>query len=911
MSTEQPQGSRYEPLLNSALARMLNERGINAVPETSQPGSTRQLDITVRLDNLVVALEGERGNRTGALRDAQDRLDQARDDQVVVHKSVAINYPNNLREPYFEAGTEFEWAVLPSRNFTRGTVNDLAATLRRVPEDYGDPENLAQDLNATLDRAVLRLSDTQKIELARTLNLATEQTVNGRLRDRKDAAAKRGMLVIAAAAMFHARLDQFLLDAKPDIDARTGEAFDDAWPPMKLQTSISFGDVIENLADAWDLIVALDYRPIFEIAHGAIIEVFQDQNWKDAVHSVARAALRIQRDAAGTRHDLLGRIFHRLLDTAKYDGSYYTSTSAAVILAGLAICEENIPEELSDMKIIDPACGTGTLLMAASERVRDFAGDVASGESEMIENVIWGLDVNTTACHMAATTLGLLSPSSLFHSMNIHMMPLEAHTGNGIPSVGSLELLDTGRPHRTVEWSSGFQRRLEIGWTEGHQIENGSSTLAIYPNSFDVVIMNPPFTRDSLRHDQFNKEEETSLKNRERTLMQGRAGHGSSSGTMFIDLGEHLTKLDDGAVLATVFPLAGSSAPSALEVRRLLAEWFHIEYVVYSHDPRRPWFSENTSITEMLVVARRHPDDPEKRPPTRFVCLRQNSGATTDALAATTSITGENLNPNIGYVRERSADRMVLGEWRPLGLYSDKLVNDYEWLSTNNAFVRLNDIATVGPAGQGVREVFSPRDTADASGWRALWRNDPEDSKRSLLVDTDRYIHAKCGHEETAERYWARQSRLLLCVQPRLNTARITAAWVSEPTIGSAWVPCRPKNESVVSLQWEKAMSVWFNSTLGIIGVVGTGSPRIFARPALSMDAMRRLPIPEFSPEHLDYLATVFDFNATTEMLTFAELNRDAVRLALDNAIADVLSLDKDELAITRRELMREPGVSG
>ena len=910
MSTEQIQGSRYEPLLNSALARMLNERGIDATPETSQPGSRRQLDITVRLDNLVIALEGERGSRTGALRDAQNRLDQARDDLVVVHKSVAINYPNNLREPDFGFATRFEWAILPSSNFALGTVDDLVATLRRVPEDYGDPENLAQDLNATLDRAVSRLSDTQKIELARTLNLATEQTVNGKLRDRKDAAAKRGMLVIAAAAMFHARLDEFLAGAKPDTDARTGDPFDGVWPPMKLQACISVGDVIENLAGAWDLIVALDYRPIFEVAHGATIEVFQDQNWKDAVHSVARAALRIQRDAAGTRHDLLGRIFHRLLDSARYDGSFYTSTSAAVILAGLAINEENIPERLSDLRIIDPACGTGTLLMAASERVRDFAGSVESGESEMIENVVWGLDVNTTACHMAATTLGLLSPSTLFHSMNIHMMPLEAKTNNDVPTVGSLELLDTGRPHRTVEWSSGFQRRLEIGWTEGHQIENGESTVDIYPNSFDVVIMNPPFTRDSLRHDQFSKEEEALLKDREKVLMQGRSGHGSSSGTMFIDLGEHLTKLDDSAVLATVFPLAGSSAPSAREVRRLLADWFHIEYVVWSHDPQRPWFSENTTITEMLVVARRHPADPEKRPPTRFVCLRDNSRVTTDAVATASSILNDSLSQNVGLICEWPADRMVKGEWRPLGFSSPRLVNDYEYLATHGRFMKLDDIASVGPAGQGVREIFSHHDTPDSYAWRALWNNDPETRKKSLQVETDRYIHTRDNQKDTADRYWALKSRLLLCVQPRLNTVRITAAWVPEPTIGSAWVPCRP-NAEVDAEKWEKAMSVWFNSTLGLVSIIGTASPRVFSRPALSMDAMRRLPVPKFTPDEITYLSSVFDFNAETEILTLAEIDRDAVRLALDDAVCDVLGLSRDELAITRRELMREPAVTG
>ena len=910
MTTERFEGSSYEPLLNSALAGMLNERGIDATPESSQPGSSRQLDITVRLDNLVIALEGERGSRTGALRDAQDRLDQARDDEVVVHKSVAINYPANLREPDFELTTEFEWAVLPGRSFARGAVDDLVATLRRVPEDYGDPENLALDLNATLDRAVLRLTETQKIELARTLNLATVQTVKGKSRDRTDAAAKRGLLVIAAAAMFHARLDQFLLDTKPDIDARTGEPFDGAWPPMKLQTCIGFGDAIENLADAWDLIVALDYRPIFEIAHSAILEVFQDQNWKDAVHSVARAALRIQRDAAGTRHDLLGRIFHRLLDTARYDGSFYTSTSAAVILAGLAVREENIPGNLSDLGIIDPACGTGTLLMAASERVRDLRGQQERDAPKMIQDVVWGLDVNTTACHMVATTLGLLSPSSMFNSMNIHMMPLEAHTDNGIPSVGSLELLDTGRPHRTVQWSSGAQTRLAIAWTQGHQIENGQSTVEIYPNTFDVVIMNPPFTRDSLRHDQFSAEEEELLKDREKDLMKGTAGHGSSSGTMFIVLGEHLAKLDDGAVLATVYPLAGSAAPSALEVRKLLADWFHIEYVVWSHDSQRPWFSENTTIPEMLVVARRHAADPDKRPPTRFICLRSNSRATTDAVTTASSIANDSLDPHVGSISEWPADRMVKGFWRPLGFNSPRLVNDYDQLLTSTRFTTLGTIAEIEPDGRGIRETYTHQDIPDETGRRALWKNDPTDSKRFMKADTDGYIHVKFGKESAAERYWDMRGRLLLCFQPRLNTARITAAWVPEPTVGSAWVPCRPI-EAVDVEKWEKAMSVWFNSTLGVIGVVGTASPRVFSRPALSMDAIRRLPVPKFETQEIDYLASVFDFNAETEMLTFAELDRDGVRLALDDAVCDVLGLAKDDLAITRRELMREPGVGG
>ncbi len=180
-----------------------------------------------------------------------------------------------------------------------------------------------------------------------------------------------------------------------------------------------------------------------------------------------------------------------------------------------------------------------------------------------------------------------------------------------------------------------------------------------------------------------------------------------------------------------------------------------------------------------------------------------------------------------------------------------------------------------------------------------------------MKLETDTYIHAKSGKEEHGQRLWEQRGRLLLCVQPRLNTARITAARVPEPTVGSAWVPCHPPHDVVDIEKWEKAMAVWFNSTLGVVSVIGTASPRVLARPALSMDAMRRLPVPRFSADQIEHLASVFDFHADAELLTLADLNRDSVRLVLDDAVCDALGMSKDELAITRQELMREPSVLG
>ena len=176
--------------------------------------------------------------------------------------------------------------------------------------------------------------------------------------------------MVATAMLFHHRLQEHLPRERPD-------GFDDGWPPCNpSQCADEPAATIGAFLEAWRAILAVDYRPVFETARVALMSLPQTPDIAQAIFVLARDVSKIAGLVHGLRHDLLGRIFHRVLDTARYDGSYYTSTPAAVLLAALAIREEDCdwadPNAVERLRICDPACGTGTLLMAAAERIRDL-----------------------------------------------------------------------------------------------------------------------------------------------------------------------------------------------------------------------------------------------------------------------------------------------------------------------------------------------------------------------------------------------------------------------------------------------------------------------------------------------------------------------------------------------------------
>ena len=903
--------TEHEHTLNVWLAEELRQRGLNAHVEGIRSGRLR-IDVEVRIGPVVVAVEAEHGqgsaNRAEAVQDADYRLTQK-----LAQCAVAVCYPDDS-DARSLPDAQFHWAVRDKAGkapvWTEGNLDQLASVIRLAPAQLGNPDFAAASLSVSLDRAARRLTQWQKQELARALDLPPSKTKSRNSGSAWDKAAKRSLLVVATAVMFHSRLDAYLSEMKGEYDSRvsSSEPFTGEWPPMMAHRCAEADDPLGAFLDAWSMILALDYKPIFQTARAALHACPPDPAFTEAVRDTARAALVVAGNIAGLRHDLLGRIFHTVLDTARYDGSFYTTTAAATLLAALAIHEDmydwSDPDAIAQLRIIDPACGTGTLLMAAAERIRELSPDLRKDESvasALIEQVLCGYDVNLTATHMAATTLGLLSPTTRFRNMKIGRAFLGVDD-DGQAFLGSLEFLD--QQPKLISWPNGRQ--------VFSQVDSGDDMAD--PDPADIVIMNPPFTRSDLRHDQFSKEHEAKLKNRENLLFSKKPVHLSSNGNAFLILADYITK-SDSCTIAAVLPLVTSTNVSSLEIRKYLASRYHIDTIVTSHDPDRIYFSENTSIGEMLLVCRRWTDWGKPKPPTRVINLARNPETPAQAVAVGWAIEEGNVEKiNYGTVQEWPEPRIREGNWGAVQFLSPYLCEKFDSLRAGRLFqsVALGEAAVIRPDGVGVRNTFGRSSLPGVGGMTALWDH-KTDVTQSMAAETDTYITAKPGKEKQAENLWKRRGRLLLPMRVRLNTVRTLGVRVEHPALGSAWTPCKPRVPEADAETMEKALCVYLNSSVGVLALLGDRSNKALSYPRFSMDDLKKIPVPDFAAVDgaAERLAKAYDAHAKDVFLPLPRMNDCRTRRALDRAVADALGLEAEAVSAIRRSFVEEPSVTG
>jgi hypothetical protein len=721
---------------------------------------------------------------------------------------------------------------------------------------------------------------------------------------------------------------------------------------------------IDSILEEWQYILDhVNYVPIFAIAREMLASIASGPRLERGVRRLADAALAITARRAALRHDLMGRVYHRLLSDAKYFGAFYTMIPSATLLLKLAMSEKwptewsNL-EQIRDLRIADLACGTGTLLKAALQAIEDnyikacAAANVHPSLPDLhkvlIENTLYGFDVLPFAVHMSASALAFHEPEVPFLHMELQQVPL----GGPDQTLGSLEMDGSGRL---------FAQDILSGGTRGPERVTGAGVTRgpVTVPKLDLCVMNPPFTRSvggNLLFGSLPKAERTvlqkKLRDRVRT-MELQANITAGLGSVFVALADRRVK--EKGYMALVLPrgvLIGSAwEPTRnLLTRGLLTSngsriqgsfGYSLRYVVVCHEPWAWNFSEKTKLSECLLVARKLTEKEDAENCT-FVNLWHRPRSFHEALMLVDLIRGTEapLLTSQG-VSELAAGERKFGEvlqtpnaelqsrpwifetafaqtdmcrasynlWRGGLFLPDRgTVGNFPVISLEQAGLDL------GPDIRDIRDGF--KESPSRTSYPALWGH-KEDQIKTISQTPNVFLspraHAMKGrHLRDANLLWSRAGRLMIAERLWFKTQRLAAVLLPRPALASSWWPVHLSPPKGVRTQdAERIIALWLNSTLGIIPLVATrletkGPWVKYKKPTLK--PMPIIDITKLSSKQVRLLLTAYGQLQHKELKSFSEINDDRARAEVDSAITGALGLPS--VSDLREMLVREPIMS-
>ena len=513
---------------------------------------------------------------------------------------------------------------LPEAGWLRGGVIDLAMLVHRAATPAPRVEALADAFQEGVGQAA-KLFDfpygsERGIALAGVLNPGVEEEDT---EERRKALAKAdteqsrrmAMTVILNALVFHESLAEAEFRV-PDADGHIVPSVETFWEKSTFQR--------RNLLAEWDAILDRNYWPIFASAKAMLgPDVMPATTAARIAHRLWGTANELVQGGVTRSHDLTGTVFQRLIADRKFLATFYTRPEAAALLAGLALPADRPPGgmdwsnrgALADTQIGDFACGTGTLLSAAYQRLSLLhelhGGDAKALHGPMMAHGLYGLDVLNIAVHLTAAMLAGAQPDTPFDGECLLTMPYGARD-DGNAAIGSLDLL-------AAEVQPALIGQAAAPTAGGRSPEDVRDLVnRVGHGKFDLVIMNPPFTRQGGQEADrkgignaafaaFNtpRAVQDGMQAKLRTVSGSeRLGSGNAGvAAHFADLG--MRKLRPGGTLALVLPLSAMSGSEWEATRRAIGDRFGQITVLTISAPGSDQlsFSADTGMAECLIAA--------------------------------------------------------------------------------------------------------------------------------------------------------------------------------------------------------------------------------------------------------------------------------------------------------------------
>ena len=839
-----------------------------------------------------------------------------------IEAAIALRYPSDIANaPDLEGAIQsarLEYAVFyegetrfPASGWISGGVSDLADLIRLVSVSESEVDAATDILEQGIDRAVAVLDDVGRLRprIAREIE---------RLLGMPDPAARRmACAIIANALIFHERI----AGMHPDADVQ----------PLNLLWGGGADNPQSKISAAWDDILQINYWAIFAIARD-IVNQLPAYDAAQILDQLRDTSQRINAGGAIFAHDLTGRIFQRLIADRKYLATFYTLPASAALLARLAVAKLNgidwaDANAIGELRVADFACGTGALLSAVYEqfagRHERAGGDPTALHKAMMEDVLYGCDVMPSAIHISGATLSGIQPGLGFDLSRLYAMPY-GRQADGSIQIGSLELLQSSSVMTLFNMNDPARR------TGSRGEETASQVPVEFPDeSFDLVIMNPPFTRSTnhggAHHDVVNPAfaafgapaaDQTRMGDRLNRLGSDNCYHGNAGlASAFSAVANR--KLRPGGVFAFVLPLVAAAGQSWDKFRRMLSEDYAeisvISIAAANFDSIS--FSADTGLGECLIIARKRVGDDPKAQRAQFTSLRQRPQDIAQASIVATAMLD---NPDV----RRIEDGPYGGE--PLSLGSEKIgetldmpqsadgklsaVRLYDAAVAQTAYsltqsklwlpaqpqpleLKIARLGSVGKRGLVSRDIIEPPtrgpfdkiEPSATATYPALWNHNARKETR-IICEPDSQLQVRRGLEDKAAAVWKTASRAHHNVEFGFASQPLCVAITEFPSIGGrAW-----PNIQFADARFDYAFALWGNSTLGILMHWWHASLQHAGRGAISIRAAESLPILDLRALSDAQLATaqeIFDEFRELELQPAYLADADANRALLDRRV--------------------------
>ena len=827
----------------------------------------------------------------------------------------------------------------PESGWLDGSPEDVADLVRLVSVPQRAVDDATTTLQEGISAAAKILDEMDTNRQAITMDIARLLGMSNVPQTRKMACA-----IIANALVFHERI----AGMHKGVDSLELVCGDDVANPK--------GAVLA----AWTDILKINYWAIFAVAKDILAHV--------PAAEAARILWRLRDTAQAVRsmgvensHDLTGRIFQRLIADRKYLATFYTLPASAALLARLAVAklqgvDWSDAEAIGRLRIADFACGTGALLSAVYEQIaakhERSGGDPAALHRAMMEDVLYGCDVMPSAIHITGSTLSGVEPAAAFGSSRLYTMPY-GRQADGTVKIGSLELLQRSDVQTLFNTSDPALRTGSAGEETSAQV-----TVDMPDERFDMVIMNPPFTRpgsdwegseraeDSIKHFKGLSTELVTQKDMAKSLSKftkGTCYHGYAGiASAFAALAHK--KIKPGGVLALVLPLTAASGLSWQRFREMIARDYAdlSVFTIAAANNDGLSFSADTGMAECLVIARKVTPDKSSVTRALFASIgrRPQGFANASSLAreaigssqvrriedgpygGTPLMIGEELvgesmtTPHSGHNwgAVRLSDCSVAQT--AYALYQSRL-----WLPGLLSSLDLK-VAPLGDIGRrgwhdiniaGSTGPFTKGPPTETSTYPALWSHDAKQETRMVCIP-DCQLLVKPGMEQRAAVAWATASHSHISRDFRFNSQPLAAAFTDQPSIGGrAW-----PNVILDDKKLEKAFAVWANGTLGLLSFWWNSNRQVAGRGTTSVSALESLPVLDFralSEDQLIMAELIFDEFRDKELQPAYLADADPNRALLDRrVVCDLLGFDKKTYEGVRRLAAKwcaEPSVHG